>query len=284
MPEVDTRLSTGLPDLDRLLTGLIPGDNVVWQVGSVRDYLPFVEPYCRNALAGGKKLVYFRFAKHPPLVPPGSGADVYDLHPETGFEAFLSEIHRTIEQTWQGAYYVFDLLSDLAVNWYSDQMLGNFFMLTCPYLYDVGAIAYFGLLQDTHSLEAVDAISNTAQILIDVFRHKGKLYVHPSKVQQRYSPTMYMLHAREEDGFQPVTQSATISEVMTTGSWPGFGSARPSHGVVNRAFAEAEEALRASKGSEEETPEAQDLRRFLLRTTFSRDQRVLQLLERHLTL
>ena len=53
MPQIDTELSTGLAGLDRLLTGLIPGDNVVWQVASLEDYLPFVKPYCQTALARG---------------------------------------------------------------------------------------------------------------------------------------------------------------------------------------------------------------------------------------
>ena len=170
MPQIDSQLSTGLHGLDRLLTGLIAGDNVVWQVASIEDYLPFAEPYCRNALASSGRLIYFRFAKHPPLVPSGSGVEVCELKPEAGFEAFVSDIHRTIERAGQGGYYLFDMLSELAVDWYSDQMLGNFFMLTCLYLYDVGAIAYFGLLQGNHSPEAVGPISETAQVLIDVFR------------------------------------------------------------------------------------------------------------------
>jgi len=134
MPQVDPQLSTGLSGLDGLLTGLIAGDNVVWQVASIQDYVSFVEPYCRSATAGGRRLVYFRFAKHPPLVPAGSGAEVRELRPEASFEAFVSDIHRTIERAGRGGYYLFDMLSELAVDWYSDQMRGNFFMLTCPYL------------------------------------------------------------------------------------------------------------------------------------------------------
>ena len=284
MPQVDPQLSTGLSGLDGLLTGLIAGDNVVWQVASIQDYVSFVEPYCRSATAGGRRLVYFRFAKHPPLVPAGSGAEVRELRPEASFEAFVSDIHRTIERAGRGGYYLFDMLSELAVDWYSDQMLGNFFMLTCPYLYDMGAIAYFGLLQGYHSQEAVGPILDTAQILIDVIRHNGRLYVHPNKVAQRYSPTMYTLHLRDGDDLRPVSQSATVSEVMTSGPWPGLEAASPRRGVVNRVFAEAEETLSPAQSCREDAVDAPELLRRLLRTCFSRDKRVLQLLERHLTL
>ena len=61
--------STGLPGLDRVFTGILPGDNIVWQVDVVEDYRPFVDPFVRDAIARGKRLVYFRFARHPELVP-----------------------------------------------------------------------------------------------------------------------------------------------------------------------------------------------------------------------
>ncbi len=192
--------STGLPALDRVVQRLIPGDNIVWQVDSVEDYLPFVAPYCEDALRKGKKLVYFRFARHAELVGEGSGADIHRLNPEVGFETFTSEIHKVIEKAGRGTFYLFDCLSDLAADWYSDLMLGNFFMVTCPYLYELETITYFALLRDRHSFEAVAAIRNTTQLLIDVFRHKGSVYVHPLKVHQRYSPTMYLPHVWVEGG------------------------------------------------------------------------------------
>jgi hypothetical protein len=58
-------LSTGLPGLDRVFTGILPGDNIVWQVDAVDDNRPFVDPFVRDAIARGKRLVYFRFARHP---------------------------------------------------------------------------------------------------------------------------------------------------------------------------------------------------------------------------
>jgi len=69
MAQIDASLSTGLGGLDRALKGLIPGDNIVWQVDEIEDYRPFVEPYCREAARRGHRLIYFRFAKHPPVLP-----------------------------------------------------------------------------------------------------------------------------------------------------------------------------------------------------------------------
>ena len=90
-------VSTGLPGLDRVVTGLLPGDNVVWQVEAVDDYVPFVGPFARDALSRGQRLIYFRFARHPELVPRGIGAEIHTLHPEVGFETFTARIHKAIE-------------------------------------------------------------------------------------------------------------------------------------------------------------------------------------------
>ena len=71
------KLTTGLPYLDRVLHGIISGDNVVWHVDSIEDYLPFVEPYCEAARQSGIRLIYFRFAKHRPLVTDSPGVEIH---------------------------------------------------------------------------------------------------------------------------------------------------------------------------------------------------------------
>ena len=187
-----------------MLKGLIPGDNIVYRVPGLADYTPFIGPYCAAARRGGEAdLLPLRQAR-PARARPTAGAEVCRLDPAAGFEAFITGVHKTIERTGRGGYYVFDCLTDLAADWYSDPMLGNFFMLTCPYLYDVEAIAIFAVLRNRHSSQATEPIAETAQIVLDVYHHKDRLYLHPLKVQQRYSPTMYMLHARNGDDFVPV--------------------------------------------------------------------------------
>ena len=92
------QLSTGLPGLDRVLRGVMPGDNFVWQVESLDDFTPFAAAFCEAALAGQKKLIYFRFADHEPLVPESAGAEVHQLHGNEEFEPFVTEVHRVIQE------------------------------------------------------------------------------------------------------------------------------------------------------------------------------------------
>ena len=284
MKQVDTTLSTGVPGVDGMLRGLIPGDNLVWQVDCIEDFLPFADPYCRNALESPEKLTYLRFAKHPPLTSEADGAEVHHLQPEAGFEQFVVDIQRIITDVGKGGYYIFDSLSGLAVDWYSDQMLGNFFRLTCPYLWDMDAIAYFPLLRNHHSAYATSPIADTAQILIDVVRDRGTIYLHPLKVQYRHSPTMYTLHAWRGENFVPITQSAMISDVLRSVTWGGLESPSRRLDVWHRAFFEAEETLAAVQRGDASADDVEECRNRLLRAAISRQERMLELAAKHLTL
>jgi pyruvate, water dikinase len=284
MAAIDAQVSTGLVGLDRVFRGIMAGDNIVWQVDSIEDYRPLVEPFCQYAQAKGRKLVYFHFARHVALVAEGPGVEVHVLDPGEGFEPFLSAIHKTIEQTGRGAYYVFDGLSDLAADWYSDQMLGNFFMLTCPYLYDLETVAYFALVRGHHSFHATAPILETTQLFSDIYRHQGELYVRPLKVQQRYSPTMYLLHVWRGEEFAPVTDSVTIAEILTLFPWSGLKINDPRLDIWNRTFLEAEQVIAAERDHVQVNELVRDLLQRTLRMTVSRDERVIRLAERYLTL
>ena len=278
-PKSET-LSTGLPGLDRVFTGILPGDNIVWQVDVVEDYRPFVDPFVRDAIARGKRLVYFRFARHPELVPRGIGAEIHTLHPEVGFETFTARIHKVIEEAGRGTFYVFDCLSDLAADWYSDLMLGNFFMVTCPYLYDLDTVTYFALLRDGHSFDAVSSIRGTTQLLIDVFRHKERLYVHPLKVDRRSSPTMYLPHVRDGKAFRPLTESAVLSEVLEDLSKRRVDAVSRTLDIWDRKLLQAREVIDEVRLGVRPGGEAPEIFGRLLRMMVTRDERLVALASR----
>ena len=222
----EAQLSTGLPELDRVLRGVMPGDNFVWQVESLDDFTPFAASFCEAALARHKKLVYFRFADHEPLVPESVAAEVHRLRSDEEFEPFVTEVHRVIQEAEPGTYFVFDCLSSLVDLWFSDRMLGNFFMLICPTVLEHKSLAYFPLIRHCHSFHASAPIAATTQVLIDVFRHQGRIYIHPTKVERRFSTTMHMLHRWDGEHFLPIMESSTTAEVLTSRPWAGLESVR----------------------------------------------------------
>ena len=96
MTPMDGMFSTGIPDLDRVLCGIRPGDNIVWEVESIADYAKLVKPFVETALEQGRRILYFRFARHEPLLQPYKGVEVVHLDPQAGFETFLDGIHHAV--------------------------------------------------------------------------------------------------------------------------------------------------------------------------------------------
>jgi len=206
--------TTGLVGLDRILNGLRLGDNVVWRVDTVDDYRAFVTPFVLAARADGKNVVYCRFARHAPLIDEGHGITVCNLDAYRGFESFTARLHTIIGQEGAGVYYLFDCLSELLDAWATDTMIGNFFTVTCPFLYELDTVAYFAILRDHHSFKTVARIRDTTQLLIDLYNCHGVHYLHPLKVWQRFSPTMFLPHLRQEDEFVPISNSYDATKLF----------------------------------------------------------------------
>ena len=93
--------------------------------------------------------------------------------------------------------------------------MGNFFRVTCPYLFQLDTVAYFPLLRGRHSFEAVERIRDTTQLLLDVYRG-DRIYLHPLKVWNRYSTRMFLPHScslqqGEEYRFETVDGGVAMS-------------------------------------------------------------------------
>jgi hypothetical protein len=213
-PRSERFVTTGLPGLDAILGGLRLGDNVVWHVDSVDDYRAFIAPYVAAALASKRRLVYVRFAAHEPLVAPADASATYDLDALRGFESFTVRLHTIIGQEGRDVFYVFDCLSDLLDAWATDAMIANFFRVTCPYLFTLDTVAYFALMRGAHSFATIDAIRSTTQLLLDLHDDGGVLYLHPLKVWQRSSPTMFLPHRHERGQFTPITVSSEATRLF----------------------------------------------------------------------
>ena len=219
--------TTGLAGLDEVLHGVKRGDNIVWQIESLDEYHSLVTRYAEAALLQKRRLIYFRFAGHAPLLASVTGVEISRPRPYDGFDAFVDQVHSVIEAAGPETLYVFDCLSDLAEAWQSDRMMGNFFRLTCPRLFDLDTVTYFGVLRNTHAPAALQVITETTQFLLDVFRCHDRLHIRPVKVQHRSAAAMNLIHTWEEgDVFRPVADSGTVSEILAGSGWPGLDEPR----------------------------------------------------------
>ncbi len=271
---------TGMESLDLVIDGLRVGDNVVWQVDDIDDYRFFAQAFVRKRAGSARKVVYMRFASHEPLLEDGEHVRTCLLEARSGFESFSAQIHEIISQEGKNASYVFDCLSDLLSAWATDLMIGNFFLITCPYLFQLDTIAYFGLLRNNHAFKTVARIRETTQVLLDIYRTDGDLFVHPLKVRGRHSPTMFLPHKMESGTFIPLTNSNDATRLLTH-----ISGRRPEHGSRNldywdRLFLNVEELL-GTPGNEIEKEQALEQ---LCRIMIGREDRMLALAKTHFSL
>ena len=237
------KVSTGLKGLDEIIDNLRIGDNVVWRVDDIEEYAFFVQSYVSRALKDNRRVVYMRFAQHKPLVKQHPNVRIYNLDAAGGFESFSTDVHTIVTSEGKGAFYVFDCLSDLLSAWSTDLMVGNFFVITCPYLFELDTIAYFAIIRDSHSYQTVARIRETTQVLVDIYKAKGLFYIHPLKVWQRYSPTMFLPHLQEGEQFIPIANSIDAAKLFLEVSRQTVERARRKLDYWDRLFMGAQELL-----------------------------------------
>jgi hypothetical protein len=238
-------ISTGIKGLDSIITGLRAGDNVVWQIDDIKDYIDMARPFVSEAIKEKKRVIYIRFASHRELVKPSKDIKRYELDPDAGFEIFTTKINNIITNEGEGAYYIFDCLSELLSAWATDLMIGNFFMVTCPYLYELKTLTYFSILRNNHSFKALARIRETTQLLLDVYQCEGSLFIHPIKVWNRYSPTMFLPHQKDGDRFIPITDSVNAVKILSYIREKGAEGAKRNLDYWDRLFLEAAEIVKS---------------------------------------
>ena len=206
------RIPSGYPGADEVFDSIRIGDNVVWQVSDLEGYKRFARPFAQRALADGRNVVYIHFTRHEQLLEAAPGLKIYEFDPDMGFEPFTVAIYDRITAEGKGAFYVFDCLSELQSAWYTDQMMGNFFRVTCPYLYELETVAYFPILRGRHSFDAIARIRDTTQVLIDVYTSDDSVYIHTLKAQDRESINIYLPHVSVRGGpFKPLDGGVALS-------------------------------------------------------------------------
>ena len=136
------RVKSGIPEMDRAFDNIRLGDNVVFRVSDLSQFRLFMEPYVDQAIKDKRN--------------------------------FTVDIHNIIEKEGFDAFYVFDCLSELQAAWATDLMMGNFFKVTCPFLFILDTVAFFPIIRGKHSVQAVNKILDTTQLFIDVQAHSRR--------------------------------------------------------------------------------------------------------------
>ena len=96
-------------------------------------------------------------------------------------------------------------------------------------------------MRGTHTYSTIARIRETTQLLLDLYQVDGRIYIHPLKVWQRYSPTMFFPHLIRGDEAVSITASTEVADLFSSMQRQGD---RLDHWDV--AFERAREALGAA--------------------------------------
>jgi len=188
-------VSTGVPALDALIEELRIGDNVVFLIERDEDYAPFAAALARHAARMDEPLVY--------LASSGVLANIASLCPNTttlrldtahDVASLTRVLQRRLGETAGPRYYLFDPWSDHSLRPQSVEALSTLFLATCPLLYRLNTIAYWGIRRDQLSSDAIAAIKDCTQVCLSLESHDRILRITPIKVWGRYSERMFHSH------------------------------------------------------------------------------------------
>jgi len=191
----DTSISTGVPPLDALIEELRIGDNVVFLLERDQDYYPFAAALAGHAARMNEPLVY--------LQSSGAFTSVARLSPTTStlyldtsqnVASLTRGLHRQLENTAGPRYYLCDPWSDQTLAPQSVETFSSVFLATCPLLYRLNTIAYWGIRRDQLSRETIAAIKDCTQVCLALDGDDHSLRITPIKVWGRYSEQMFHSH------------------------------------------------------------------------------------------
>ncbi|HEX2950534.1 MAG TPA: PEP/pyruvate-binding domain-containing protein, partial [Armatimonadota bacterium] len=277
-------IPSGISAFDEILQGLRLGDNVVWQIDRLDDYRYFAEAFTRESLQNGRRVIYIRFASHPPVLPDIAEVEIIEVDPRAGFDSFSRVVHRIIEDHGREAFYVFDNLSSLVEYWATDELLANFFQVTCPFLFELDTIAYFGLTRGLHAHNTIARIRDTTQVLVDIYHVAHRMYVHPLKVWDRYSQQMFLPHLVIGDHWSPVMTSGEAAGLSVQANRYPFRSSIPSIAPWESVYQKITQYCGIDEESREDTSELRALESEFIRMTMGPHPEFEQLSEEYFSL
>ena len=203
--------TTGIPEVDKAIGGVITGDNLVWEIDSGVAGDHFISSFVQSCEQGGIPVVYVSFNRSPQtiaskyarLMSPGrfSLIDCFSSGKGNSDEMFLkffddparNAVHAPVhiadpsdpsrlEQALievgtrggQSANYVFDSLTGMLDLWGDENRVVRLFGHLCPRLYDLSTLAYWLVETDAHTEVFLAKVRHITQVVIEVSLSNGQ--------------------------------------------------------------------------------------------------------------
>jgi Nif-specific regulatory protein len=203
-------LTTGIVEIDRLVGGVLPGDNVVWEVDSGAPVDRFVSSFLVASEAEGSPITYVSFNRSPQTISrtyaglmsqgafrlidcfsSGKGnndrvfLDFYDAPEKESREAVIrvenpadaAELEKALTEVGSAARgntrYVFDSLTGMLDLWGDEDVVLRFFGHICPRLFDLRTVAYWLLETEAHSPRFLAKVRHITQVVLEIGISRG---------------------------------------------------------------------------------------------------------------
>ena len=204
------KLSTGIEEIDRLIGGVLAGDNLVWEVDSGAPIDKFMLSFVSACEAAGTPVVYVSFNRSPQTIfntygnlmsagkfrlidcfSSGKGNDdkvFLDFFESKEFDEFCHPIHvqnpvdnTSLQESLQtvgsqistNARYIFDSLTGMFDLWGDEDIVLRFFGHFCPRLFDINTVAYWLLEKEAHSERFLAKLRHITQVVVEIAVSRG---------------------------------------------------------------------------------------------------------------
>lgn len=162
--------SSGLPDLDALIGGVIPGDNIVWVVDDLAVLPPVVGPFVAGADGQSVTVVDPGEADGTSPVSQVFPVERLDARPGRAFADPVRLEQELVDRARPvSGRVVVNGLDVFVRRWGASRALA-FFSRVCPQLFDLGSIAYWCVDRNAVDARFVDGVRRVTQCVLEIER------------------------------------------------------------------------------------------------------------------
>jgi Nif-specific regulatory protein len=206
----DLSLTTGIKEIDTLVGGILPGDNIVWEIDSGAPVDPFLSGFLAAGEARRATITYVSFNRSPQTISRAYGEglrqgtfqlidcfssgkgnndkvflDFYESGPErtsvsvvhVGHPSDPAELERAltgaVAAEGPGTWYIFDSLTGMLDLWGDEDVVLRFFGHLCPRLFDLSTVAYWLLETEAHSQRFLAKVRHITQVVLEIRVSRG---------------------------------------------------------------------------------------------------------------
>lgn len=202
-----------MEEIDRLIGGVLAGDNLVWEVDSGAPIDKFMSSFVSACEAEGTPVVYVSFNRSPQTIfntygnlmskgkfklvdcfssGKGNNDEVFlEFFKSDEFESdskayrpvhvynpadpdlLLEVLRRVGSEISTNARYIFDSLTGMFDLWSDEDTVLRFFGHFCPRLFDINTVAYWLLEKEAHSERFLAKLRHITQVVVEIAVSRG---------------------------------------------------------------------------------------------------------------